>query len=119
MADPLLNVLLHYGLTMNQVKSELIGLVPANEIVVAAEQLHLDAIIIFSDACSSLGEFQRELIQVAQKTNLPVIVSGKLASALDTSFPRHVHLIYEPGQQALLDKLNDIFPGESDISGVK
>jgi DNA-binding transcriptional MerR regulator len=108
--NPLLNALLHYGLTMNQVKSELLGVVSVAEVVFAAEQLVLDGFIVFNNACSSLGEFQKELMQLTQTTELPIIVGGKLVNALTADFPSHVHLAQDAGQQDIMDVLNTIFP---------
>jgi DNA-binding transcriptional MerR regulator len=108
--NPLLNALLHYGLTMNQVKSELLGVVSVAEVVFAAEQLVLDGFIVFNNACSSLGEFQKELMQLTQTTELPIIVGGKLVNALTAEFPSHVHLAQDAGQQDIMDVLNTIFP---------
>jgi DNA-binding transcriptional MerR regulator len=109
-ANPLLNTLLHYGLTMNQVKSEMLGVVSVAEVVFAAEQLALDGFIVFNDACSSLGEFQKELMHLTQATALPIVVGGKLIHALTAEFPSHVHLAQGAGQQDVTDVLNTIFP---------
>lgn len=108
--NPLLNALLHYGLTMNQVKSELLGVVSVAEVVFAAEQLGLDGFIVFNDACSSLGEFQKELTQLTQATTLPIMVGGKLIHALTIELPVYVHLAPNAGQQDVMDALNTIFP---------
>jgi MerR family transcriptional regulator, light-induced transcriptional regulator len=110
--NPLLNALLHYGLTMNQVKSELLDVVSIAEVVFAAEQLALDGFIVFNDACSSLGEFQKELMQLTQTTSLPIIVGGKLIHVIASEFPPHMHLAENAGQQDILDVLNTIFPDE-------
>lgn len=112
-ANPLLNVLLHYGLIMNQVKSELMGLVSAAEVVFVAEQLRLDGVIVYNDSCTSLGEFKKELLQLAQTTDLPIIVAGKLVHALNADLPMHIHLVGDTGQQALLNILTTILPDES------
>jgi len=112
-ANPLLNTLLHYGLTMSQLKSELLGLVSVAEIVFAAEQLALDGFVVFNDACSSLGEFQKELMQLTQITSLPVVVGGKLIHALTAELPSHAHLAADTGQQDVMDILNTIFPDNS------
>lgn len=108
--NPLLNTLLHYGLTMNQVKSELLGVVSVAEVVFASEQLALECFVVYNDACSSLGEFQKELMQLAQTTSLPIIVGGKLIHALAAELPVHVHLAQGAGQQDVMDALNIIFP---------
>lgn len=108
--NPLLNTLLHYGLTMNHEKSELLGVVSVAEVVFAAEQLALDGFIVFNDACFSLGEFQKELTQLTQATALPIVVGGKLIHALTAEFPSHVHLAQGAGQQDVMDVLNTIFP---------
>ena len=108
--NPLLNTLLHYGLTMNHEKSELLGVVPVAEVVFAAEQLALDGFIVFNNACSSLGEFQKELMHLTQATALPIVVGGELIHALTAEFPSHVHLAQGAGQQDITDVLNTIFP---------
>ncbi len=108
--SPLLNALLHYGLTMNQVKSELLGVVSVAEVVFAAEQLVLDGFIVFNDACSSLGEFQKELMQLTQTTELPIVVGGKLVHALTAEFLSHLHLAQDAGQQDIMDVVNTILP---------
>jgi DNA-binding transcriptional MerR regulator len=109
--NPLLNVLLHYGFILNQVKSELIGLVANTEIVFAIEQLSLDGLIVYNDSCSSLGDFQKELTQLAQKISLPIIVGGSVASALGSGFPAHVLIVREIGQQAVVSAFNSVFSG--------
>lgn len=109
-SNSLINVLLHYGLTMNQFKSELIGLSTASEMVFAAKQLNLDALIVYNDACSSLGDFHKELMQLAHKISLPVIVGGNLTAAIHAEFPAHVSIVRRSGQQALMSTINSIFP---------
>jgi DNA-binding transcriptional MerR regulator len=106
----LLNVLLHYGLIMNQVKSELIGFISATEMLFAVEQMGLDGLIIYNNSCSTLGDFQKELSLLAQKISLPIIVGGSLISAVDTDFPAHVHILRESGQQTIFAALQVIFP---------
>jgi MerR family transcriptional regulator, light-induced transcriptional regulator len=99
--DPVLNVLLHYGLVMSQFKSEMIGLVSANEVLFAVEQLQLDSLIIYNDSCSSLAEFQKELTQVSQKINIPVVVGGKLIQVLGAEGKRNIYLSDDTGQQGI------------------
>jgi DNA-binding transcriptional MerR regulator len=119
-ANSLLNVLLHYGLTMNHIKSELLGLVSVTEVVFAAEQLLLDALILFNDGCSSLGEFQKDVMQLTQITPLPIIVGGKLIHALTANFPPQVYLARGAGQQDAVKLLNSIFPDDfTHVSEVK
>ena len=119
-ANSLLNVLLHYGLTMNHIKSELLGLVSVTEVVFAAEQLLLDALILFNDGCSSLGEFQKDVMQLSQITPLPIIVGGKLIHALTANFPPQVYLAKGAGQQDAVKLLNSIFPDDfTHVSEVK
>ena len=119
-ANSLLNVLLHYGLTMNHIKSELLGLVSVTEVVFAAEQLLLDALILFNDGCSSLGEFQKDVMQLTQITPLPIIVGGKLIHALTANFPPQVYLAKGAGQQDAVKLLNSIFPDDfTHVSEVK
>lgn len=101
-ADPLLNVLLHYGLTLNQTKSELLGLMPASEMLFAVEQLSLDSVIVYNDSCVSLGDFQKELTLLANKISIPIILGGKLASAVETDLPASVLVVPTAGQQALM-----------------
>jgi MerR family transcriptional regulator, light-induced transcriptional regulator len=106
--NPLLNVLLNYGLVMSQFKSELIGVASANEILFVVEQLQLDGLIIYNNSCSSLADFERELAQLAQKIKIPVIVGGKLIQVLRADQPPHVHIATGAGQRAvhlLLEKL--------------
>ena len=110
--NPLLNVLLQYGLTMNQIKSELLGVVSVAEVVVAAEQLALDGFVVFNDSCASLGEFQKELIQLTQTTSLPIIVGGRLVHVLTSELPSNVHLAPNERQQDVMDILNTIFPDD-------
>lgn len=110
--NPLLNVLLQYGFTMNQIKSELLGVVSVAEVVVAAEQLALDGFVVFNDSCSSLGEFQKELIQLTQTTSLPIIVGGRLVHVLTSELPSNVHLAPNERQQDVMDILNTIFPDD-------
>lgn len=108
--NPLLNTLLHYDLTMNQLRSDVLGVVSVAEVVFAAEQLALDGFIVYNDACSSLGEFQRELMQLTQTTSLPIVVGGKLIHALTAEFPSHTHLALDTGQQDVMDVMNTVFP---------
>lgn len=119
--NPLLNTLLHYGLTMNHVKSELLGVVAVAEVVFAAEQLALEGFVVFNDACSSLSDFKKELMCLAQTTALPIVVGGKLIHALAAEFPSHVYLAQGAGQQHVMDVLNTIFPenfaGEGEHAG--
>ncbi|MET0357179.1 MAG: MerR family transcriptional regulator, partial [Cellvibrio sp.] len=107
--NPLLNVLLHYGLIMSQFKSEIIGLVSVNEIVFAAEQLQLDGLIVYNDSCSSLGDFQKELVLLAHKVNIPVVVGGKLVQILNSELIPQVHLAGGAGQQVIHVEANKLF----------
>lgn len=101
-ANPLLNVLLHYGLTLNQTRSELLGLMSASEMLFAVEQLSLDAVIVYNDSCTSLGDFQKELMLLANKIPIPIILGGKLASAVDVNLPASISVVQTAGQQALV-----------------
>lgn len=103
--DPVLNVLLHYGLVMKQIRSELIGLTLASEVVFACEQLRLDALILYNNSCSSLGDFQRELTLLAQKIALPICVGGSLVQVLDKGLPKNLLIAPESGQQSLMSVL--------------
>ncbi len=99
--NSLLNVLLHYGLMMNQIKSELIGLASTAEVVFAAEQLKLDGIIIYNDSCSSLGDFQKELSALAQRISIPIFVAGGLAPAISADLSAQVFISEDGGQQSV------------------
>ena len=99
--NSLLNVLLHYGLMMNQIKSELIGLASTAEVVFAAEQLKLDGIIIYNDSCSSLSDFKKELSVLAQKISIPIFVVGGLAPAISADLSAQVFIAKDGGQQSV------------------
>jgi len=116
--NPLLNVLLHYGLSTHQIKSELIGLISSKEIVFAAEQLAIGGFIVYNDSCSSLGEFQRELVQLADLISVPIFVGGKLAKAINIELPAHVHIVSDGRQQATQHALNS-FLFEKSLDSVK
>lgn len=109
-ANSLVNVLLHYSLIMNQIKSELVGLISAEEVVFAVEQLQLDALIVYNQACTSLADYQKELTQLAQKTSIPIIVGGNLTSVLSKEFPSYLLIAHDGSQQAILSMLDTIFP---------
>lgn len=111
--NPLFNVLLHYGLTMNQFKSELIGLTTASESMFAVKQLALDALIVYNDSCSSLGDFRRELQQLAQKVSLPIIVGGNLAAAIHADVSPNVYIVRKTGLQNVVSAVNDMFTSKS------
>lgn len=108
--NPLLNVLLHYGLTTSQFKSEIIGLSTTNEMLFAVNQLGLNAIIIYNNACSSLGDFQKELQLFSQKIDKPIIVAGSVAAALHADYPPHVSILRGGGLQPVFATLSHIFP---------
>jgi len=116
--NSLLNVLLHYWLTTHQIKSELIGLISSKEIVFAAEQLAIEGFIVYNDSCSSLGEFQRELVQLADLISVPIFVGGKLAKIINMELPNHVHIVGDDGQQAITQMLNSVLLQDS-LGGVK
>jgi DNA-binding transcriptional MerR regulator len=99
--NSLLNVLLLYGLMMNQIKSELIGLASTAEVVFAAEQLKLDGIIIYNDSCSSLSDFQKELSVLAQKISIPIFVAGGLAPAISADLSAQVFIAEDGSQQSV------------------
>ena len=110
--SPLLNVVLHYSLIMGQFKSEIIGHTSVNEILFAVEQLQLEGLIVYNDSCSSLGDFQKELAQLAQKISIPLVVGGKLIQALNDDFNHHVHFAGGAGQQVIHIALNKLFANE-------
>lgn len=111
-ANPLLNTLLQYGLTINQFKSELIGLTTTSEVFFAVNQLELDALIVYNNSCSSLGDFKREILQLSQKISIPIIVAGSLTVALDLDYPSHVNIVRNASLQSVLATVNHIFPAE-------
>lgn len=113
-ANPLLNVLLHYGLIMKQIRSELIGLASAAEIVFAAEQLQLDGIIIYNDFCSSLGDFQKELLALVQKISIPIFVVGGLAPAINADLSEQVFIAEDDGQQSVSVLLSRVLFADDD-----
>lgn len=108
-ANPLLNLLLHYGLTMNHVRSELLGVVSAADMLFAAEQLKLDGLIVYNDSCSSLGEFHKELLLLANTTVLPILVGGQLVEALKLELAPSIRLASAAGQQALTHAVSALF----------
>jgi len=103
--DMLRNVLLHHSLIMNQIKSEQLGSVSPDEVIFATELLRLDALIIFNDSTHSLAEFNRQLIMLAEKLSLPIIVGGFLSKSLLSELPTHVSIAPEPDMQTLLRQL--------------
>lgn len=104
-ADILRNVLLHHSLLMNQIKSEQLGSVLPDELILATEQLQLDALIIFNDNTNSLPEFNRQLILLAEKLSIPVIVGGFLAQPSLHKLPSNVSIAAQSGLQSLLQQL--------------
>jgi DNA-binding transcriptional MerR regulator len=118
-ANPLLNVILHYGLTVNQFRSELIGLTTTSDAFFAVNQLQLDALVVYNNSCSSLGDFKREIFLLSQKVTLPIIVAGSIAVALDFDYPPHVNIARNTGLQGVLETVNQIFPVDKNIAGVK
>ncbi|RYY75270.1 MAG: MerR family transcriptional regulator [Gammaproteobacteria bacterium] len=112
--DPTLNVLMHYGLVMSQFKSEIIGLVTANEVVFAIEQLQLDGLIIYNDSCSSLTNFERELAQLGHLVNIPLVIGGKLVQVLTADFSSHIYLASASGQQAVYLQLHKLLGNSSE-----
>lgn len=113
--NPLLNVLLHYGLTTSQFKSEIIGLSATNEMLFAVNQLGLNAIVIYNNACSSLGDFQKELQLFSQKIDKPIIVAGSVAAAVHADYPSHVSILRTDGLQPVFATLSHIFPADKKI----
>lgn len=107
--NPLLNVLLHYGLMANQIKSELIGLVAAEEILFAVQQLQLDGLIIYNDTVSNLGDFQKELSSIVQKLAIPIFLVGNLAPAISADLSAQLLVAEGDGQQAIFALLNNVF----------
>ena len=112
--NPLLNVLLHYGLVMSQFKSEVIGLVSANELVFAVEQLQLDGLIVYNDSCSSLADLQKELSQVVQKINIPLVVGGKLIQVLSSELDPYINLSSGAGQQEIHVEVNKLLTDDNE-----
>jgi MerR family transcriptional regulator, light-induced transcriptional regulator len=110
-ADRLRNVLLHYSLLMQQIKSEQLGTAAPDELILMAEQLQLDALIIFNDSTDSLAEFNRQLIVLAEKLSVPIIVGGFLGQPLLRGLPSNVYIAPEPGLQVLLQELDRCLSG--------
>lgn len=110
--DVLRNVLLQHSLVMNQIKSEQLGCVAPDELIWAAGQLQLDAVIIFNDRTHSLPEFNRQLILLAEKLSIPIIVGGFLGQPLLHGLPSHVVVAPEPGLQAVLLQLDHCAPAD-------
>lgn len=110
--NSLLNIMLHYGLTTSQFKSELLGLSTTNEMLFAVNQLGLNGIVIYNNSCSSLGDFQKELQLFSQKIAKPIIVAGSVAAALHSDYPSHVSILRTGGLQPVFATLNHIFPAD-------
>ncbi len=110
--NSLLNVMLHYGLTTSQFKSELLGLSTTNEMLFAVNQLGLNGIVIYNNACSSLGDFQKELQLFSQKIDKPIIVAGSVAAAVHADYPSHVSILRTGGLQTVFATLSHIFPAD-------
>ncbi|RYG01893.1 MAG: MerR family transcriptional regulator [Chitinophagaceae bacterium] len=111
--NPLLNVLLHYGLTVNHYRCENVGLIDVNESVFLQKNLHLDAIIVYNDSTSSITEFKKLLSQLLQKISIPILIAGKLNEALkqgEVGFSENLFIVDGYGQKAVVGKLNEIFP---------
>lgn len=116
--DRLRNVLLHYSLIMNQIKSEQLGTALPDELILMASQLQLDALIIFNDSTTSLAEFNRQLMLLAEKLPIPIIVGGFLGQPLSRDMPNHVRITPEPGLQPLLQELDRCLSGsDTDYTG--
>lgn len=112
-ANSLLNVLLHYGLMMNQIKSEIIGLASAAEVIFAAEQLTLDGLIIYNDSCASLSDFQKELLALTQKISIPIFVVGNLVPVISVDLSEKVFVAEDTNQQSVIALLNKVFSGDT------
>jgi len=111
--EPLLNVLLHYALTMNQKQSHLLGVISAAEVILAIEQLQLESVIIYNHACTRLGDFRNDIFQLIQQTSVPVVIGGSLALALKLPVTNNLHVLGGAGQQDILNCLDCIFPAAS------
>lgn len=114
-SNQLLNVLLHYGLTMNQYRCENMGIVSVNEIVFLQEHLAPEAIVVYNDSATTLLDFQKSLDSLARKVDIPVVVGGKLIDALsvgEIAYPPNVIFAENNGQQSVTAKLNTVFRDE-------
>lgn len=108
--------LLHYGLTMNQYRSEVIGLISVEEAVLAQQQLSLDALIVYNDSATSLSEFQKALSQLAQKITVSIVVGGNLSepvSANMSNYPENLYFMSGHGQQGFMNTINNLWPQEA------
>ena len=107
--DPLLNVFLHYGVTMAQHKSELIGLISAEEVLFAVEKLRLNMLVIYNNAVTSLAQWEKSLLWLAHKISIPIVVGGSLAQVAKPGFPAHLYLTAGYTQQDILVTVEKIF----------
>lgn len=101
-ADTLMLSLLHYGLIMNHFRSEMLGVLLVDEIILAQEQLGFDAFIVYNDSITSFIDFHKILLILAQKASVPIFVGGQMAQVLDTTFPAHVHVAANALQTELM-----------------
>jgi DNA-binding transcriptional MerR regulator len=115
-ANPLITTLLHYGLTTNQYRCDVVGSIPVEEVILAKEQLQLDAITIYADSVTSLSEFQRQLSWLAQKISIPIIVGGKLSPSVSAALInplKHLHFVAGRGQQEFISTINCLLEKEA------
>lgn len=109
-SEMLPNALIHYGLTSSQFRSELIGRAVVNEMPLVTSLLSLDAVVVYNDICSSLADFQKEILSLSQKITVPLFISGSVSLAMDMDIPPNVNLIRSEGLHSLINAVNEFFP---------
>lgn len=86
--DPVMPVILAYGLGVNRVRVDFFGPIPSSECVYAVEQLGSGAVLLFSDSApaADLARQQREL---SHQLRLPVWLAGRQVALSDPSLAPH------------------------------
>lgn len=88
MPDPVMPVILAYGLGVNSVRVDFFGPIPQSECVYAVEQLGSQALLLFSDGApvADLAQQQREL---SHQLQLPVWLAGRQIALSDPVLEPH------------------------------
>lgn len=100
--DDLLHVLLHYSFIMQQMKSDRLRVVSPSEALFAAEQLKLDAFVVFQNSTNNFFDFEQALRLLSEKITLPIFVGGKLGQAITREFPAHVCILSDAKLQGII-----------------
>lgn len=110
---------LNYSLLVNGYQAEYCGFVPTEEWIFAVDQLQPQLVILYSDSASRLAEVKHSLGSWQQVLKTPLLLSGRIVSALVANNEMATGRRLGVTLQQILKNLTTHFPLSEKATGTK